>query len=275
MLPIPNEGAIRLGVFLGVLGAMTLWEILSPKRPLRLKKSSRWASNLLLVLLDTVAVRFLVPITITQFALQVEGAKLGLLNMTPLPSWLKVLTAVVILDFIIYLQHLMFHAVPFLWKLHMIHHADLDIDVTTGVRFHPIEILISIGIKLGTVYVLGAPALAVLIFEVVLNGCAMFNHSNVQIPKAWDSVLRVLLVTPDMHRVHHSVIMPETNSNFGFNIPLWDRLCGTYRAQPEKGHLGMTIGLSQLQNSNVAKLSWILAAPFSAKAGGYPIGRED
>jgi sterol desaturase/sphingolipid hydroxylase (fatty acid hydroxylase superfamily) len=234
----------------------------------------RWVSNLGLVALNALAVRFLVPMGAVALAHEAEARSWGLFNNVPWPGWLVVPLAVVALDLAIYLQHVMFHAVPLLWRLHMVHHADLDFDTTTGVRFHTLEILLSLGIKAGAVLVLGAPALAVLIFEVVLNASSMFNHGNVRLPAWLDRPLRWVVVTPEMHRVHHSVIVQETNSNFGFNLPWWDFLFGTYRAQPAQGHESMTIGLEQLRDERVDRLAWMLALPFVGSVGDYPINRR-
>jgi sterol desaturase/sphingolipid hydroxylase (fatty acid hydroxylase superfamily) len=195
----------------------------------------------------------------------------GLLNNVKVPYWIAVVLSVLALDFVIYLQHVMFHAVPAFWRLHMMHHADLDFDVTTGTRFHPIEILLSMLIKMSAVVTLGTPPLAVLVFEVLLNGTAMFNHGNLKLPLRFDAVLRLFVVTPDMHRVHHSVFPSETNSNFGFNMPWWDRLMGTYRSQPSRGHEGMTIGLNQFRDPALLTLPRILILPFVGKLGNYPI----
>ena len=181
----------------------------------------------------------------------------------------------VVLDLVIYLQHVLFHAVPALWRLHRMHHADLEFDVTTGTRFHPIEIVLSMLIKLTVIGALGAPALSVLIFEVLLNATAMFNHSNVQLPAPVDCILRWLVVTPDMHRVHHSVVVRETNSNFGFNLPWWDRLFGTYRAQPEAGHEGMTIGVKEIRDPAEQRLDRMLTQPFRKGDSAYALGRRE
>ena len=210
---------------------------------------------------DTLLVRILFPTTAVGLALLAEARGFGLFNVVALPAWVAVVASVVILDLAIYLQHVLFHAVPALWRLHRMHHADLEFDVTTGLRFHPIEILLSMLIKFAVVAALGAPALAVLIFEVLLNATSMFNHGNVRIPAGLDRVLRWLVVTPDMHRVHHSILSRETNSNFGFNLPWWDRLFGTYRAQPAAGHEAMTIGIEQFRDAARAR-----ARPHAAPA---------
>ncbi len=266
-----HEPFWRLGFFFGVLAIMALSERRAPRRPLSLSKPKRWLSNLGLVVVDTIVVRLLVPATAIGMAAFVTRQGWGILNRWFLPDWVRIVAAVIALDFVIYLQHVMFHSLPVLWRFHMIHHADQDIDVTTGLRFHPVEILISMGIKIGAIVLIGATPAGVLIFEILLNACAMFNHSNVKLPLEVDRWLRLLLVTPDQHRVHHSVLRPETNSNYGFNLPWWDRLCGTYRAQPAAGHEGMTIGLNQFRTPEVARLSWILHIPFTGKTGEYPI----
>ncbi len=267
-----HEGVIRLSFFVGILLIIGFFEILVPRRRLTTSKASRWFGNLGIVVISTVAVRLLFPITAVQMALWAKEQGWGMFNTVGLPYWLVVVLSVILLDFIIYLQHVMFHAVPTLWRLHMMHHADLDYDLTTGVRFHPIEIIISLGIKFAAIVLLGAPALAVVLFEIILNGAAMFNHGNFYIPLGLDRLLRWVVVTPDMHRVHHSVFPSETNSNFGFNLPWWDRLMGTYRAQPSRGHLDMTIGLKQFRDPSKLTLPWMLALPFTGKPGAYAVG---
>jgi sterol desaturase/sphingolipid hydroxylase (fatty acid hydroxylase superfamily) len=271
---ISHESTVRLSTFAGVLGLMAVWELLAPRRRLTVAKPGRWLSNLGLVILDTLVVRLLVPLGAVGMALAAREHGWGLLNSVALPGWLAVVLAVVALDFVIYLQHVLFHAVPLLWRLHLVHHADLDFDVSTGVRFHPLEILISLGIKLGAVAALGTPPVAVLIFEVLLNATSMFSHGNVRLPGWLDPLLRLVLVTPDMHRVHHSVNPRETNSNFGFNLPWWDYLLGTYRSQPAAGHEAMTIGLDQFRSERVAdRLPGMLALPFVGQVGDYPVNR--
>jgi len=269
-----NETFIRLAFFFGILLVVALLEILVPRRPLSTSKASRWFGNLGIVAISTVTLRLLFPITAVGLALWVSEKGWGLFHIVQLPFWLEVILSVLILDFIIYLQHVMFHAVPVLWRLHMMHHADLDYDLTTGIRFHPIEIVISMLIKFSAIVVIGPPALAVVLFEILLNGTAMFNHGNFYIPLGLDRVLRFFVVTPDMHRVHHSVFPQETNTNFGFNLPWWDRLLGTYRAQPSKGHQGMTIGLNQFRDPSRLTLPWMLILPFTGKQGAYAIGRR-
>ncbi|KAB7628279.1 sterol desaturase family protein [Alkalilimnicola sp. S0819] len=256
------EPVIRLGFFTGVLALMALWEVFAPRRPQQVGRARRWPSNLALVAVDTLALRLFFPLAAVGMALQAQSAGWGLFNQLALPGWLAVLLSVLALDMIIYFQHRAFHRIPLLWRLHRMHHADLEIDVTTGLRFHPLEILLSMGIKLVAVTALGAPALAVLIFEVLLNATSMFNHANARLPLALDRILRLLLVTPDMHRVHHSVRPEETDSNFGFNLPWWDRLFRSYRPQPRDGHLGMIIGLEYLRDPRELRLDRLLTQPF-------------
>lgn len=272
---LSSESATRLGFFFGVLALLALAELLFPRRHNQVAKRLRWSSNLGLVALNTLCLRLLLPAGAVGMAVVAEERGWGLLNNVALPGWLAVAVSVVALDLVIYLQHVLFHAVPALWRLHMVHHADLDFDVTTGVRFHTIEILLSLGIKLAAVAALGCPALGVLIFEVLLNATSMFNHANLRMPGWLDRLLRLLVVTPDMHRVHHSAMVRETNSNFGFNLPWWDFLFGTYRSQPARGHERMTIGLSQFRDERVDRLPWMLALPFIGPPGDYPINRRE
>jgi sterol desaturase/sphingolipid hydroxylase (fatty acid hydroxylase superfamily) len=270
---LSHEPAVRLGIFLAVFSAVALGEIAAPRRDLKQSKGTRWTNNLVLVALNTVLLRVLFPTSAVALALSMGESGAGLLNQVGVPYPVAVVVSILVLDLVIYLQHLMFHAVPILWRLHRMHHADLDFDVTTGARFHPIEIVLSMLIKFAAIAVLGPPAVAVLVFEVLLNATAMFNHGNVRIPPAWDRVLRWVVVTPDMHRVHHSIEAPETNSNFGFNLPWWDRLFGTYRAQPAAGHEGMTIGIGQFRTGRDLWLDRMLALPFRDDAGRYAINR--
>jgi len=265
-----DESSIRLSFFFGILIIMALAETLAPRRALT-QGRKRWPANLGIVVLDAVIVRLLMPAGATAAAIWATDHHFGLLNWLEIPVPIAVVAAIILLDLIIYAQHLLFHALPILWRLHMVHHADRDIDVTTGLRFHPIEIMISMLIKMSCVVLLGAPVMAVIIFEVVLNGMAMFNHANVKLPAILDAVLRLLLITPDVHRVHHSIIKQETNSNYGFNLSIWDRAFGTYRAQPEKGHLEMSIGLEHLQQAPTHKLGFMLRLPFRDQLGQYPI----
>jgi len=269
------EPFIRLGAFGGVFIAMALWELFGPRRKLVIGRFARWPNNLGVVVVDTLLVRLVFPVTAVGVALFAEAHGWGLFHAVTIPVWMAVLASVVLLDLAIYFQHVLFHAVPALWRLHRMHHADLEFDVTTGLRFHPVEIVLSMMIKLAVVAALGAPAVAVLIFEVLLNATSMFNHSNVRIPLGLDRVLRLFVVTPDMHRVHHSVLIRETNSNFGFSLPWWDRLFGTYRAQPAAGHDAMTIGIEQFREPRELGLDRMLLQPFRGDAGRYPLGRRE
>jgi sterol desaturase/sphingolipid hydroxylase (fatty acid hydroxylase superfamily) len=270
-----QESVIRLGSFAGIFALMALWELLAPCRALAVARSVRWGNNLSLVVVNTLLVRLLFPTAAIGVAVFAHDQGWGLLNYVELPSWLALALALVALDLAIWVQHVLFHAVPALWRLHRVHHADLDYDLTTGARFHPLEIVLSMGIKFGLIAALGPPVLAVLVFEVILNGMAMFNHANVSLPPALDRALRWLLVTPDMHRVHHSIEDDEANSNFGFNLAWWDRLFGTYRAQPRAGHRGMTIGIrAHRQPREVSWLPGMLALPFRGAVDGYAINRR-
>jgi len=268
------EMKIRLGFFFGIFALVAVFELLAPRRALTTSKARRWFANLAIIALNPLSVRLVFPILPVGMALLAEERQWGLLNNVSVPCWLEAAIGVIVLDLSIYLQHVLHHAVPVLWRLHMVHHADLDFDVTTGLRFHPIEIVVSMAIKIMTVTALGPPALAVLIFEVALNATSMFNHSNIRIPERIDQILRLFIVTPDMHRVHHSVIIRETNSNYGFNFPWWDRLLGTYKGQPAMGHEGMTIGLSQFRDPKRLILPWLLILPFIGDPGGVPINRH-
>ena len=272
---LANEPAIRLAFFLGVFAAVALWEVAAPRRALTVSKALRWTSNLGLVALNTVLPRLLFPLAAVGVAAFAAENGWGLLNHFQVPFLLAVPLAVIAMDFVIWLQHVMVHAVPALWRLHRVHHADLDYDLTTGARFHPLEILLSMLIKFATIVVLGPPVVAVVIFEVLLNATAMFNHGNIRLPAALDRVLRWFVVTPDMHRVHHSVEDDECNSNFGFNLPWWDRLFGTYREQPRGGHLGMTIGIrGHGDPREVDRLDGMLMLPFKGEITDYAINRR-
>lgn len=271
---LASEPTIRLSFFLGIFAVVALWEVLAPRRARMLSRWVRWPNNLGIVAFNTVLLRFLVPTAAVGLALIADERNWGLLNNLDIPYWLCVLLSVLVMDLAIYLQHVMVHAVPALWRLHRMHHADLDFDVTTGARFHPIEIFLSMGIKAAVVVTLGPPAVAVLIFEVLLNATSMFNHGNIRLPKALDRVLRWVVVTPDMHRVHHSILPDETNSNFGFSLPWWDRLMGTYRDQPREGHEGMTIGIEQFRTARDQWLDRMLIQPVLGKIGNYPVNRS-
>ncbi len=255
------EPWIRLACFAAIFVLMVWWELRAPRRKPALSRRHRWPSNLGIIVLNTVLLRISFPVAAMGIATLAEGQNWGLLNTLAIPYWLTVLLAVILLDLAIYLQHVMFHAVPALWRLHRMHPTDLEFDVTTAARFHPVEILLSMIIKMGIVAALGAPVLAVLLFEILLNATATFNHSNVYIPTSIDRIIRWFIVTPDMHRVHHSINKQETDSNFGFNLPWWDRLMGTYRAQPAAGHEGMTIGINQFRNPKELRLDRMLIQP--------------
>lgn len=265
------EPEIRLTAFLGVLAAMALWEIAAPRRRRDFPRVIRWTNNLALVIVDTVILRLTFPILAVGLAVTAEDRGWGLFNNLDIPVWGAALASMLLLDLAIYLQHVMFHAVPALWRLHRMHHADLDFDVTTGLRFHPVEIAISMAIKLAVVAALGPPAYAVLLFEVILNATALFNHANINLPVSIDRWLRWVLVTPDMHRVHHSVDPRETNSNYGFNLPWWDRLLGTYVAQPAKGHTEMQIGIEQFRTKRDLWIDRMLVQPIRGPASGHAL----
>ena len=268
------EPLVRLGCFFAVLVLMAVWERAAPRRPLVAKRPLRWFSNLGLVTLNSICIRLAFAFGAVGVAIETQSLRWGLFNNVNVPGWLAFIASVLALDLAIYLQHVLFHAVPALWRLHMVHHADPDFDVTTGVRFHTIEVAISMGLKVAAIILLGAPPLAVLTFEILLNGTSLFNHSNIAMPAWLDRGLRMFVVTPDMHRVHHSIIPHETNSNFGFNLPWWDYLLGTYRAQPAAGHEKMEIGLTQIEPQQAVRLHRMLALPFVRGPGGYPINRK-
>ncbi|MCU0599100.1 MAG: sterol desaturase family protein [Desulfobacterales bacterium] len=263
MHDIFNENTIRLSCFLGVLMAMAAWERLAPRKKRVDSIQRRWVSNIGLAALDTLAVKIIFPLLPVSFSMFAASKGWGLFNLLEMPEFLEWVAAVVLLDFIIYGQHVMFHFVPALWRLHRVHHSDLDIDASTGIRFHPAEIIISMFIKLAAVGVFGFPAGAVLIFEMLLNATSLFNHANIFIPHALDGVLRRFIVTPDMHRVHHSVIVKESDMNFGFNLPWWDRICGTYQAQPAGGHDRMAIGLQEIRRP--LSFAQLLMMPFAKR----------
>ncbi|MGC8660528.1 MAG: sterol desaturase family protein [Desulfomonilaceae bacterium] len=271
---IHYEPIIRLGFFMGIFGAVAIGEFFAPRRLLSTSKTSRWFINLGIVVINSVVLRVLFPVAAAGMAMIAAHKHWGLFNNIVIFPFPAVILSILILDFAIYVQHVMFHAIPVLWRLHMVHHADMDFDLTTGSRFHPIEIMLSMLIKMGVVVLIGAPPVSVILFEVLLNGSAMFNHGNLFIPLYLDRILRLIVVTPDMHRVHHSVFPFETNSNFGFNVPWWDRLMGTYREQPKLGHEAMTIGLNQFRDPSLLTLPKILALPFTGRIGNYPINRR-
>lgn len=258
------EWAVRLGAFVGVFIAMALWEARAPRRARLVPRGVRWVANLGLVALDGLVVRLFFPVAAVGLAALAAERGWGLLNTFEVPFWLAFGLSLLALDLAIYLQHVMFHAVPLLWRLHRVHHADPDFDVTTGARFHPVEIALSMLVKLAAIAVLGAPALAVLAFEILLNACAMFNHGNVGLPARLDRVLRRVIVTPDMHRIHHSVVVAEMNSNYGFNLAWWDRLFGTYRADASLPQERMQIGVAGITgDARAVSLTGMLAMPFT------------
>ena len=262
-----TELIVRVGAALCIFLALALWEVRAPRRAMLIGRGRRWPSNLGILVLDALLVRLLIPVAAVGVAVIAAQRGWGLLNITPWPAWLEALFGFLALDLAIYAQHVAFHKVPLLWRLHRMHHADLDIDVSTGVRFHPIEIILSMLIKIAVVILVGVPAVAVIAFEVVLNATSMFNHSNAAMPGWLDRIVRLLVVTPDMHRVHHSVLRHETDSNFGFNLPWWDRLFGTYRPQPEAGHDRMTIGLPIFRDRRELRLDRLITQPFRDDAG--------
>src|SRR5436309_1408619 len=271
-----TELIIRIGAALCVFSVLAFWEALAPRRAMLIGRGRRWPSNLGILVLDAVLVKLLIPVAAVGVAVIAAQRGWGLLNITPWPAWLEAVLGFLVLDLAIYAQHVAFHKVPLLWRLHRMHHADLDVDVSTGLRFHPIEIIISMLIKIAVVVLVGVPAVAVIAFEVVLNATSMFNHSNATMPLWLDRVVRLVVVTPDMHRVHHSVLRQETDSNFGFNLPWWDRLFGTYRPQPEAGHDRMTIGLPIFRDPQELRLDRLVTQPFrnDAAAGAIVPGIE-
>ena len=257
-----NEPMIRLACFFAVLLAMMLWEWRKPRRALSLPRARRWPANLGIIVVDSVVLRLVFPVLAVGAAELAAARGWGLFHGLNAPFWLALPASLLILDLAIYTQHVVFHKVAVLWRLHRMHHTDLDFDVTTALRFHPLEIVLSMLIKLVLVTLLGVPAVAVMLFEVILNATAMFNHGNVGLPRRLDRALRWILVTPDMHRVHHSIRPEETDSNFGFNLPWWDRLFGTYRDQPRDGHAGMTVGLEYFRDRRAIGLDALLLQPF-------------
>jgi len=256
------EAVIRLSLFFSVLGLLLVVERVVPLRDVHTLVRYRSVSNIAFTLVNSLCLRIVFPITAVGLAVWVEQRNLGLFPWLGLPKWLTLVLTVVVMDWVIWGQHWLFHKYPLLWRLHRMHHSDLAFDVTTSLRFHPLEIVLSMAIKMVVVVLLGAPPVGVLVFEVLLNGVAMFNHSNIQLPQRWDSILRWVMVTPDMHRVHHSSIMKETNSNYGFNLSCWDRLFKTYRAQPEQGHLQMEIGLKEFREAKQQSFWQLLLQPF-------------
>ncbi|MGB0467570.1 MAG: sterol desaturase family protein [Pontibacterium sp.] len=263
---VTHETTIRLSCFFGVLALVAGWELLAPRRELRISKAVRWVNNIGLVVLNSLILRLLFPAAAVGVAVWAQSQQWGLFNLVEIPAVLSLIICVLLLDLAIYSQHVIFHKIPVLWRLHRVHHVDLDYDVTTGARFHPIEIILSMLIKFVLVCALGVPPLAVIVFELILNAAAMFNHGNIRLPKTLDRYMRWVLVTPDMHRVHHSSERDETDSNYGFNLPWWDRLFGTYKAQPRAGHQGMSIGVKGYENPKDTQwLIGLLVMPFRTK----------
>jgi len=256
------ELALRLGIAATIFALLALWELAAPRRKLSVGRLKRWPGNIGIVVVNVVLVRLLVPTAAVGAALYAAGEGIGLLHWLQLRLTFAFLIGFLALDFAIWAQHVAFHKIPILWRLHSMHHADLDIDATTGLRFHPFEILISLAIKIGVILAVGVPPVAVIFFEVVLNATSMFNHTNARMPYWLDRALRLIVVTPDMHRVHHSIVRRETDSNFGFNLPWWDWLFGTYRRDPEAGHDGMTIGIPQFRDPGESRLDRLLTQPF-------------
>ncbi len=262
-----NEAIIRLSVFLSLFAALALAETVLPRRTRTQTRQTRWLTNWGITVTNTVVLNLMaivMPVMAVTAALDASTQGWGLLNALGWPVWLEVVLAILILDFVIWAQHLITHKVPLLWRLHRVHHADVDMDVTTAIRFHPVEIAMSMLIKIGAIYVLGPAAIAVILFEIILNGTAMFNHSNLRLPLWLDAIVRRVLVTPDMHRVHHSVHRHEHDSNYGFALSIWDRLFGTYIAQPAAGHDEMDVGL-EWQDDRPSKFGWSLALPFARR----------
>lgn len=270
-----NEGMIRLGAFIGILVMLAAWEISSPKRKLLNLRRFRWFSNIGLVVISSVLVRFILPTAAIGVSLYAEKHQLGFLYFFDLPLITHFIIAFILLDLSVYFQHVMFHALPMFWRFHRVHHSDLDCDVTTGLRFHPFEIIISILFKFFVIASIGAPVIAVVIFEIVLNAASMFSHSNIKIPLRIEPLVRWFIVTPDMHRIHHSMQENETNSNFGFFISAWDRLFGTYIAQPAKGQEKMDIGLSNFREPKWQNLRWLIYLPFVSTISGYAINKRN
>lgn len=272
---VSNEKQIRMGFFFSVLVIMAIWEIARPRRKLTVSKPLRWFNNLGLVFLNSYILRLLFPAAAIGVAITAAQQGWGLFNVYQLPLYVSLIASIVIMDFVIYVQHVMVHAMPVLWRLHRVHHADPDYDVTTGARFHTLEILLSMLIKFATILLLGPPVVAVILFEIILNATSMFNHGNIRLPFAVDRLLRWIVVTPDMHRVHHSVEDDEANSNFGFSLPWWDRLFGTYRDQPRAGHEKMRIGIHKYHEAkDVSWISGMLTLPFRGKISSYAINRR-
>lgn len=259
---LENAVSFRFGIFLFLLVVFGVWEFLAPDHKLYVERKSRWIWNFLLIALNNGLVKILFPVSLLYFASILQEKKWGLFNLFEISFWIRVILEIIILDFIIYIQHVLFHSIPILWRLHQMHHADLELDVTSGIRFHPIEIIISMGIKFASIYFLGVLPISVLLFEVILNGMAMFNHSNIYLPRAIDDILKWIFVTPSMHRIHHSVNPKEHHTNYGFNLSIWDRLFGTF---VNECSFPITIGLEQFRESKFLRLDFMLLIPFIKK----------
>lgn len=274
---ILNDWAqLRIAIFLGIFLFLALCEFVFPRRAKNnVPQSTRWISNLSIVIIGNFLMRLIFPLLAIEMAILSRNYSWGIFNQFETPYWINIILTIIILDLVIYLQHVMFHAVPIFWRAHRMHHADLDFDVTTGIRFHPIEVILSMGIKIGSVALIGASPIGVLIFEILLNATSMFSHSNLNLPISIDRVLRCIIVTPDMHRVHHSIQEHETNSNFGFNFSFWDRIFGTYLNQPSEGHLKMTIGITDFRNPKYLRLDWLLLIPFIGKITNYTVNKRN
>ncbi len=266
---------LRIAIFLGIFLFLALCEFVFPRRAKNnVPQSTRWISNLSIVIIGNFLMRLIFPLLAIEMAILSRNYSWGIFNQFEIPYWVNIIFTIIILDLVIYLQHVMFHAVPIFWRAHRMHHADLDFDVTTGIRFHPIEVILSMGIKIGSVALIGASPIGVLIFEILLNATSMFSHSNINLPISIDRVLRCIIVTPDMHRVHHSIQEHETNSNFGFSFSFWDRIFGTYLNQPSEGHLKMTIGITDFRNPKYLRLDWLLLIPFIGKITNYTVNKR-
>jgi sterol desaturase/sphingolipid hydroxylase (fatty acid hydroxylase superfamily) len=271
---INDWAAIRISIFGAILLFLAICEYFFPRRvKANIPQKTRWISNISIVMIDNFIMRLILPLFAIEMAFLAQKLNWGIFNRYELPYWINLILTIIMLDLIIYLQHVMFHAVPLFWRVHRMHHADLDFDLTTGIRFHPIEVILSMGIKIGSVALMGASPMGVLIFEILLNATSMFSHSNLNLPLSIDSVIRCVIVTPDMHRVHHSIHRNETNSNFGFNFSFWDRIFGTYLNQPSDGHLKMTIGITDFRQPKFLRLDWLLLIPFIGKKSNDTVNK--
>ncbi|MBU2486648.1 MAG: sterol desaturase family protein [Alphaproteobacteria bacterium] len=274
-----SEPVIRLLAFSTIFIALAAIELLAPRlerdEMRGALKSRRWMTNLAMVVLSSVALRIVFPLAAVGTALWAQANGYGLFPRIGLPLWAAGILAFVVLDFAVWLEHVVSHKWQWLWRIHRMHHADTGFDLTTALRFHPLEIVLSMFWKAAVIIALGVPPVAVLVFEIVLNGAAMFNHANIRLPKPVDAVLRLLIVTPDMHRIHHSTDPRETDSNYGFNLAIWDRLFSTYTETPRRGETGIEIGLSEWRDSRTASLGWALVLPFRFPPKARPRSTED